>query len=38
MPGQHEVKFDGTDLGSGVYFYQLNVNGQIETRKAIYLK
>jgi len=37
-PGQHEVKFDATTLSSGVFLYQLNVNGQIEIKKAINLR
>ncbi len=38
LPGQYEVKFDSATLSSGVYLYQLNVDGQVEIRKAIYLK
>ncbi len=32
-PGTHSVKFDGTGLSSGVYFYALSVNGSVLTRK-----
>lgn len=37
-PGVYEYSFDGSGLGSGVYFYQLESNGYIETRKMILLK
>ena len=37
-PSNHQITFDANELRSGVYLYQLNVNGQITTRKAIYLK
>jgi len=36
--GAHEIYFDATDLGSGIYFYQLKVNNFISTRKMILLK
>ncbi|MBN2090579.1 SMP-30/gluconolactonase/LRE family protein [candidate division KSB1 bacterium] len=36
--GNHQITFDANELKSGVYLYQLNVDGQIKTRKAIYLK
>jgi hypothetical protein len=35
IPGKHEVIFDAADLASGVYFYQLNSNGKVETKKMI---
>ncbi|MCU0644110.1 MAG: SMP-30/gluconolactonase/LRE family protein [bacterium] len=38
LPGQYEVKFDARDLSSGVFLYQLIVDGQVKIRKAIYLK
>lgn len=28
-PGAHQVKFDGSDLPSGIYFYQLKVDDQV---------
>ena len=37
-PGVYEVKFDGTNYPSGIYFYKLNVDGYSETRKMILLK
>ncbi len=37
-PGMYEVTFDGTNLSSGVYFYQLKTNNFTETKKLILLK
>ncbi len=36
--GDHAVVFDGTDLGSGMYFYQLRSGSMIETRKLLLSK
>ncbi len=41
--GTHKLIWNGTDknntkVASGVYFYQLNVNGNSNTKKMIYLK
>lgn len=37
--GEYEVKFDATDLASGVYIYKLNVgNNFIESKKMILLR
>ncbi len=33
--GNHEVRFDGGNLPSGVYFYRLAANGRAETRKMM---
>ncbi len=38
QPGTYEVTFDGGNLPSGVYFYQLKSNNFIETKKLILLK
>ncbi len=42
MPGSHMVSFSSglndLNLGSGMYFYRLNFNGQSVVRKMIYLK
>jgi hypothetical protein len=34
-PGSYTVKWDATDIPAGVYFYQLQSNGMLETRKMI---
>ncbi|MFA7332089.1 MAG: T9SS type A sorting domain-containing protein [Candidatus Delongbacteria bacterium] len=36
--GRHTVHFDASQLGSGVYFYTLQANGTVETRKMVLLK
>lgn len=36
--GRHEVILNGEKLGSGVYYYQLRVNGASENRKCLLLK
>jgi photosystem II stability/assembly factor-like uncharacterized protein len=38
QPGIYEVTFDGTNLPSGIYFYQLKTGEFIETKKLILLK
>jgi hypothetical protein len=38
LPGSYEVEFAGTDLSSGIYFYQLKVGNYLETRKMVMLK
>jgi len=37
-PGTYEKQFNGTDLSSGVYYFQLRQNNFIETRKMILMK
>ncbi|VAX17367.1 hypothetical protein MNBD_IGNAVI01-1650 [hydrothermal vent metagenome] len=37
-PGSYEVKFDASDLGSGIFFYQLRAGGYTQSRKMILLK
>jgi photosystem II stability/assembly factor-like uncharacterized protein len=36
--GVHEVKFDGTSLASGVYFYRIIAGDFIQTRKLLLLR
>ncbi len=36
--GSHSVVFNGHDLASGVYFYQLQVGGQSQIRKMLLVK
>jgi hypothetical protein len=31
--GSHEVRFDASDLPSGMYFYRLQAGNYVETRK-----
>jgi hypothetical protein len=38
VAGYHEVKFDGTDLGSGVYLYRLTAGGFTQTRKMLLVR
>jgi hypothetical protein len=37
-PGNHEVKFDGSNLSSGVYFYRIQAGEFIQTRKLLLLR
>ena len=36
--GSYEVTFNGSSFGSGVYFYQLQSGGNIQTKKMILVK
>jgi hypothetical protein len=36
--GYHEVKFDGSGLASGVYFYRIQAGGFVQTRKLTILR
>jgi hypothetical protein len=36
--GYYRLTWDGNDLASGVYFYRLQANGNVQTRKMVLLK
>jgi len=36
-PGNHEVKFDASNLPSGMYFYSIDVNGKFRSTKKMIL-
>jgi len=38
QPGSYEVTFDGNNLPSGIYFYKLETNNFVQTKKLILLK
>lgn len=38
QPGEYEVRFDGSNLTSGVYFYRLQTNRMAVTKKMVLLK
>jgi hypothetical protein len=37
-PGRYEVRFDGNNLSSGIYFYTMNINNFTSTKKMILTK
>ena len=37
-PGEYSVNFEGSQLASGIYFYQLKVGSQLSTKSMILLK
>jgi hypothetical protein len=36
--GNHEVRFDGSDLSSGVYFYRLQAGAFVEAKKLVLVR
>ena len=38
QPGMYKVKFDGSGLSSGIYFYQLQSSNFRETKQMIMIK
>ena len=36
--GYHSVSFDASELNSGMYFYKLDVNGKVKSKKMLMLK
>jgi hypothetical protein len=37
-PGEHHTNFDANGLSAGVYFYQIQVDGKVVTRKMIVIR
>lgn len=38
QPGNYEVKFDGNNLASGIYYYQIRAGQFVDTKKLVLLK
>ncbi|MBD3232978.1 MAG: T9SS type A sorting domain-containing protein, partial [candidate division Zixibacteria bacterium] len=38
VAGSHKVKWDGSDYSSGIYFYRLESNGEVRTKRMTLLK
>ena len=38
VPGHHSMMWNGNELSSGLYFYKLNFEGEVLTKKMLYIK
>jgi len=38
LAGSYEVEFDATELPSGIYFYRLQADSFVETKKMVFIK
>jgi trimeric autotransporter adhesin len=38
VPGEHQVTFDAKGLPAGIYFYQIQADGLVETKKMMIIK
>jgi hypothetical protein len=38
ISGNYEIKFDGENLPSGVYFYKIEFDGKTDTKKMLLIK
>jgi len=36
--GMHQIEFEGTELSSGIYFYQLRTKSFVKTKKCLLVK
>ncbi|MCK7516542.1 MAG: T9SS type A sorting domain-containing protein [Ignavibacteriales bacterium] len=36
--GNYEIKYDGSSIASGIYFYQIRAGNYTETKKMVLLK
>ncbi|HXX63895.1 MAG TPA: T9SS type A sorting domain-containing protein, partial [Bacteroidota bacterium] len=37
-PGEHQARFDGSSLASGIYFYRLQADAFVQTRKLVLVR
>ena len=36
--GSYQITFDGSNLGSGVYFYEMQTNDFVQTKRMLLVK